>query len=78
MAKLTLVQLVHVLEDMDFVAIPRLTSEGKAAVTIAATGADGRRCFLNRDVVGRNEETAKAVFGWTVGNEMVAKEKATA
>ena len=73
MAKLTLAQLVHVLEDMDFVAIPRLSADGKPAVTIAATGSDEKRCFLNRSIVGRDEETAKAQFGWTVGDEMVRR-----
>lgn len=73
MAKLTLVQVIHVLEDVDFVAIPRLARDGRPAVMIAATGADGKRCFLNNEVVGRDETTGKSVYGWTVGNEMVAK-----
>jgi len=77
MAKLTLVELIHVLEDVDFVAIPRLREDGRPAVMIAATGADGKRHFINRDVIGRDEETGKATFGWTVGSEMVPK-KATA
>lgn len=72
MAKLTLVQVIRVLEDADLVVVPRLKN-GKPAVTVTATGADGKRCFLNRDIIGRNDETGKAVFGWTVGNEMVAK-----
>jgi len=67
-----MITLINALNSADFKAFPQ--KENPKRLTITANGADGKRYFVNRATMGKNED-GSAKWEWVKGKEMQAMNK---
>lgn len=76
--KLSMGEIVAVLNSCDFAAIPRLREDGTPTVMVTATDADGKRYFLNKLASVEINPDGTAKYIWARGKEMAPKAEAAA